>query len=244
LDSFVIEVLKPLRKQHANEPGLASIRKLLARKRLKSHRRVQEAVQSAQFHALILDTAEWVEAGPWSMSEDPLMRSLREMPIEIYAAERLSQRRKKIRQRGAQIGDLSPEQLHGLRIQVKKARYAAEFFSGVYQGKKSAKRRKRLLSSLTQLQNYLGGINDIVTHKALFADIIASPGRGLTAEQNRHRAFAAGLVIGHQQAQIQQLLDRARKAYSRFNSAKPFWKLPRRPSAVVQPQPPSAENQL
>ena len=239
LDTLFIEVLKPLRKQHANEPGFISISKMFARKRLKSHRQAQEAVQSARFRTLVLDTAEWVEAGLWCKSEDPQIRARRDMPIEVYAAEQLSQREKKIRRRGAKIGDLSPEQLHRLRIQVKKARYAAEFFSSVYRGKKAAKRFKIIKSSLMQLQNCLGGINDVTTRKVLCTDIIARPGRGLTAEQNRHRAFAAGLIIGDQQAQIQQLLDRARKAYSRFDSAKIFWKLPRQPSASVQPVPPS-----
>jgi hypothetical protein len=124
-----------------------------------------------------------------------------------------------------------------------KARYAVESFSSVYQGKKLAKRCKRVLSPLMQLQNYLGGINDIVTRKALFVDIREHPTRGLTAEQNRHRAFAAGLIIGSQQAQIHQLLDRARKAHSRFENAKAFWKLPHRRSAVAPLQLPSAEKQ-
>ena len=242
LDTLYIEVLKPLRKEHANEPGFVSISKMFARKRLKSHRQAQEAVQSARFRTLVLDTAEWVEAGAWSKSEDPVMRARREMSIEIYAAEQLSQRRKKIRRRGAKIGNLSPEQLHRLRIQGKKTRYAVEFFSSLYQGKKSAKRFKIIKSSLMQLQNCLGGINDVTTRKALCTDIIARPGRGLTTEQNRHRAFAAGLIIGDQQAQIQQLLDRARKAYSRFDNAKIFWKLSRQPSTAVPPLPPSGGN--
>jgi hypothetical protein len=131
---------------------------------------------------------------------------------------------------------MSPEQLHRLRIQVKKARYAAEFFSSVYRGKKSAKRCKKILSSLTQLQNCLGGFNDIMTRKALFADIRTRPGRGSTAEQNRQRAFAAGLIIGDQQAQIHKLLVGAKKAYSRFENAKAFWKVPRRPSTGVGTQ--------
>ncbi len=245
MDTLLAEVLKPLRKQQASEPGLVSIGKMFARERLKSHRRAREAVQSARFRTLVLDTAEWIEAGPWSMSEDPVMRARREMPIEIHAAKQLSRRRKRIRRRGAEIGDLSPEQLHKLRIQVKKTRYAAEFFSSVYQGKKSAKRGKKILSSLMQLQNCLGGIHDIMTRKALCANIIARPGRGLTVEQNRHRAFAAGLIVGDQQAQIRQLLDHARKAYSRFESAKAFWKLPgRRRSAVWPSQPPLAGSQL
>ena len=232
LDTLLVEVINPLRKRHANEPGLVSIANMFARKRLKNYRQAQEAVQSARFRALVLDTAEWVETGPWSTSEDALMCARRELPVEIFAAEQLSQRRKGIRRRGARINSLDPQQLHRLRIQVKKARYATEFFSGIFHGKKSAKRCKEVRSSLMQLQNCLGGINDIVTHKALFADIIASPSRGLTGEQNRHRAFAAGLIIGDQQAQVQKLLDRARKAYSRFDSAKSFWKLPSRNSAA------------
>ena len=242
LDAFSLEVLRPLKKQYKSEPGLVSISKMFARQRLQSYRRARDAVHSARFRALVLDTAEWVEAGPWSVSQDPLMRIRREMPIETYAAEQLSRRRKKIRRQGAKIDQLSPEQLHTLRIQVKKARYAVEFFSSVYGGKKLAKRRKKVVTSLRQLQNYLGGLNDIVTRKALCAQIIGNPGRGLTAEQSRQRAFAAGLVMGSQQAQVQELLAGARDAHSRFDSAKIFWK-PQRQRVADVPQPFSA-NQL
>ena len=233
LDTLLVEVIKPLRKQHAKEPGLVSINNMFARKRLKGYLQAQEAVQSVRFRRLVLDTAEWVEAGPWATSEDALARERRETPIELFAAEQLSQRRKKIRRRGAKINHMSPQQLHRLRIQVKKARYATEFLAGVFHGKKSKKHCKKIKSSLMQLQNCLGKMNDIVTHKALFADIIASPARGLTDEQNRHRSFAAGLVIGDQQAQVEKLIERARKAYSRFDTAKPFWKLPPRRSMAL-----------
>ena len=214
---------------------------MFTRKRLKSYRHAQQAVQSARFRTLVLDTSEWVEAGPWSTTEDALRRAQREMPVEIYAAEQLSRRCKRIRRRGTRINHQDPQQLHRLRIQIKKARYATEFFSGVYHGKKSAKQCRKIRSSLMQLQNCLGKINDIVTHKALFTDIIESHARGLTAEQSRHRAFAAGLIIGHQQAQVEKLLDRARKAHSRFARAKAFWKSPSRSS--IAPPAAAAEHQ-
>ncbi|MGA7804648.1 CHAD domain-containing protein, partial [Bradyrhizobium sp.] len=234
IDTLLFEVIKPLRRQHAGEAGLASISNMFARKRLNGYRQAEAALQSARFRTLVLDTAEWIEAGPWSTSEDAAMRARRETPIEIYAAEQLSRRCKKIRRRGAQMNELNPEELHALRIQVKKARYAAEFVSGVYRGRKSAKQYKKTRTSLTQLQGALGRLNDIVTHKALFSDIIASPAKGLTDEQNRHRAFAAGLIIGDQQAQVQHLRDRAHKAYAHFAHAKPFWTQPKR-SGVAQP---------
>ena len=37
LDTLLVEVIKPLRKQHPNEPGLVSISNMFARKRLKSY---------------------------------------------------------------------------------------------------------------------------------------------------------------------------------------------------------------
>jgi triphosphatase len=243
LDTLILEVIQPMRKQHRNELGLVSIGKMFTRKRLKCYRRAQAAVQSARFRTLVLDTAEWVEAGSWSTSDDALKRARREMPIEIYAADQLSRRSKRIRRRGRRIDDLNPEQLHRLRIQVKKARYATDFFSGVYRGKKSAKQCKKVKSSLMQLQNCLGRLNDIVTHKALFSEIITSRAKGLTEEQGRHRAFAAGLIIGDQPAQVRHLLDRARKAYSRFDGAKAFWKLPGR-SIVATPAAPAVEKSL
>lgn len=239
LDAFLLEVLNPLKKHYQSEPGLVSISKMFARQRLQGYRRAKDAVHSARFRILVLDTAEWVEAGPWSVSHDPLIKIRREMPIETYAAEELSRRRKKIRRRGAMIDHLSAEELHRLRIQVKKARYAVEFFSSVYAGKKSAKRRKKVVSSLRELQNCLGGLNDITTRKALCADVIARPGRGLTAEQSRHRAFAAGLVIGNQQSKVHEFLDRAREAHSRFDSARIFWK-PQRQRDADMPQSNSA----
>jgi triphosphatase len=236
LDLLLIEVIKPLLKQHANEAGLVRIYKMFARKRLISYRRAQDAIQSARFRALVLDVAEWVEAGPWSLSQNQHSSARGDMSIKLHAAEQLSQRRKRIRRQGAKIDNLSPEQLHSMRIQVKKDRYAVEFFSGLYENKKVANRREKFLSSLVQLQNSLGGFNDIIMRTKLCSDIIASPGHGLNAEQNRHRAFAAGLIIGDQNAKRQQFLAHARKAYCRFDSAKIFWKSPGgRRSAVVLP---------
>jgi hypothetical protein len=66
----------------------------------------------------------------------------------------------------------------------KKARYATEFFSGLFPGKKGARRRKTIKSSLMQLQNSLGKVNDIVSHKTLFDDIITRPTRGLSDDKN------------------------------------------------------------
>ena len=92
-----------------------------------------------------------------------------------------------------EIGDLSPKQLHRMRIQIKKVRYAAEFFSSVYQGKKAAKRCETFLSSLKQLQNCLGGFNDIMTRKTLCGGYHRSSGARFDRGAKPPSRFAAGL---------------------------------------------------
>jgi triphosphatase len=223
LDTHIFEVLKPLGRRHPKEPGLVSIGKMFGRQRLKCYQAVRQAVQSARFRKLVLETAEWIEAGPWTRSENPAMQARRHLSIEFYASEQLSRRFKKIKRRGKKIASLNAEKLHEFRIQVKKARYAGEFFSSIFNDRKSIRRRKRIFSALAQLQDSLGRINDIVTHRALFTDIINHPRRGLTAEQNHQRAYASGLIIGDQQARIPALIDDARKAYANVDSAKSFW---------------------
>jgi len=94
-----------------------------------------------------------------------------------------------------------------------------------------------------RLQDCLGGINDIVTRKAIFGDIIARPARGLSEGQSRRRAFAAGLIMGNQQARIPKLVAGARKAHSLFDEAKPFWKSPQR-RAQAQPSSTDSERDL
>src|SRR5262245_47485620 len=86
LDTHIFEVLKPLRKQHPKEPGLVSIGKMFARQRLKCYQGVRQAVRSARFRRLVLDTAEWIEAGPWTRSNDLLKQTRRQLPIQTYAA--------------------------------------------------------------------------------------------------------------------------------------------------------------
>jgi CHAD domain-containing protein len=134
LDTLLVEVIRPLRKRHPSEPGLVSISNMFARKRLKSYRQALEAVRSARFGRLVLDAVEWVETGPWSTSEDELVRA-REFPVEIYAAGQLSQRRKKIRRLGARIETLNPEQLHRLAFQSRKPAIRSNSFPASFTAK-------------------------------------------------------------------------------------------------------------
>lgn len=226
LDVLMTEVLKPLRKQHPGEPGLLSLAKTFSRDRGKAYKRAQDAIGSDRFRKFVLDCAAWIEAGPWTVSVDMLAFRRRRLPAEIHAATQLSARRNKCRKMGRAIEELAPQQLHDLRIQFKKLRYTAEFFETLFTQKKQKKRSKQFLAALRKLQNSLGGLNDVTTRRALFADMMLRKERASARASGRQRAFAAGLIVGHQESQIEHLLRRSIKAYGKLEKIKPFWKIP------------------
>ena len=225
LDVFIAEVLTPLRQQHPHHQGLASLRHTVQRRRRQAYRRVQEALRSERFRKLPLETAAWIETGPWLKTEDALIRVHRDWPAEIQAAEQLSRRRKKIKKKAKVLDQLDPASRHKLRIQVKKTRYAAEFFGGLFRQKKAARRSEKLLRALRGMQTALGGLNDVAHRKELCTDLVSSRRGEHAKEATQSRVFAAGLISGDQDARTHQLLDDAIKAYVRFADVKPFWKL-------------------
>ena len=224
LDVFISEVLAPLRAQNQGEAGLADICRNFERRRARAYRDAAEAIRSARFRMLCLDVGEWVEAGPWSRAEDDLLRLRREQPITVLASEELARRRSKIRKKGKALRQLSAAERHRLRIRGKKLRYAVEFFADVFPGKKNAKRRKAALSALKELQDALGALNDIATREKLASHVALAKRSTAKDRTARERAFAAGVIVGEQEALVDRMLEAADGAYAKLLDVKPFWK--------------------
>lgn len=203
----------PLKKQHHRLPnGVPSFSIALARKYKVSLARAKDAVVSARFRALTFEIATWLELGRWMKSEDDLVRSRGEVPIEVFAAEQLQRRYRKVRKRGKKLAQLATRKRHKLRIQVKKLRYANEFFTELFQGKKTLRRRKKFTSALKRLQDGLGDLNDIAVDERLLA----------RASQPK-RAFAAGLLTGRDEARENEAMSAALQGYAKLIEVKSFW---------------------
>lgn len=108
-------------------------------------------------------------------------------------------------------------QRHRLRIRAKRLRYATEFFAGTFPGAMSAERRLESLSALKDLQDALGGLNDLAIHQALIAE-----GLEHNAREGQPSAPASRLAPGGTQAET--LLHKAEQAFARFAGNKAFWK--------------------
>ena len=207
-------VIAPLKKQRRRLPdGVPSFSTALARKHKAALARAKDAVASARFRTLTFEAATWLELGRWMKPEDDLVRSRGEVPTEVFAAEQLQRRYRKVRKRGKELAQLNAKDRHKLRIQVKKLRYAAEFFGGVFQSKKSMKRQKKFTSALKQLQDGLGDLNDIAVDERLIAS--AGP---------RNSVFAAGLLTGREEAREREAMEAATQGHGKLVKVKPFWR--------------------
>ena len=137
------------------------------------------AVQAAQallaanpFQRLLFELAVWIENGEWLAQKSETGGS---QPIAPFAAQVLSRRRRKLRRKCDSLGQMPDTARHHLRIDVKKLRYAAEFFESLYHNKANAKQRRAFAKALGRLQDSLGELNDMAVAaeggSALFEDL-------------------------------------------------------------------------
>ena len=113
--------------------------------------------------------------------------------------------------RGAGIRDHTPEQLHALRKSVKKLRYGAEFFAGLY----PPRQVRRYLKRMERLQALLGTLNDAAT-TALLLEHIPAKGWKDGPSPDALDAWA--------QAAARRGASHLDRAWRRFEETEPFWK--------------------
>lgn len=214
LDVFLTEVVRPL-ENTAHSSELRPLTGELEKRRDAALERAKAAVRSQRFRNLTLDVAEWLEIGRWQKPQDMLLRQRCEEPVETAVVAQLSRRWRKIRKRGRRLLELDTRQRHKLRIQAKKVRYASEFFETLFSGKKMRKRRRKFVAAIKDIQSCLGGLNDISAHISRSREI---------ASETAEATFAAGLVIGHEEAREAATLIAAQRAHKTFSKAQPYWK--------------------
>lgn len=185
--------------------------------RERAYDRIVATLDSPRFRRLMLDLLAWTEAGPWR--NDPERRAACERRIEVYAAELLAKRRRRVKRRGEHLDRIDPVARHEVRIDAKKLRYASEFFAGLVPDGKSRRRHRTFLGALEKLQGCLGDLNDIQTAREIAADIARQAGTGDGALHPE-----ADHVEAARQDREAALLDAAVTAHEDFVAAKPFWK--------------------
>jgi triphosphatase len=216
LDVFVTDVLKPQQEARPGDEAIAAALRDVEKKHAAAYARAAAAARSDRFRNVVIDLVEWIDSGPWS-TEDEEREEKRTLPIAELARKELARLRKQVKKKGANLRRQSVQQRHKLRIRAKRLRYATEFFAGTFDGETSDKRRKDSLAAIKDLQDALGGLNDIATRPALMTQVVGQGGDG-TGEPSVHPHLAAP------QDQTETLLHQAEDAFTRFIDAKAFWK--------------------
>lgn len=138
-----------------------------------------------------------------------------EATVGPFAAEALEKRWKAAARLAARIDELSLEERHDLRKELKKLRYAVEFFRSAF----PARKVKPFLARLKTLQDVFGYLNDVVMAGKL-AGLIAAGDRKPPVET----ALAAGFVLGWHEARAAHAFDNARALWDETRRARRFWR--------------------
>ncbi len=206
LDVYITTVLEPARDQHGNDESYRQLLTEYRERRNQAYRTVQETIPSPRFANGILETAAWIQAGGWLQDKGKLARRRRDQPVAELAEEELGRRWKKIIKRGRNLVELDPEERHQVRIEIKKLRYATEFFESLFKGGGAKKKKRAALNTLEALQETLGELNDIAVGSHM------------------DPSAAAEAIHQHQIARVDELLDGARAQYQELARLEPFWK--------------------
>jgi triphosphatase len=217
LDVFAADVLDPLRASHPGDADIAVTHLDFEEKRKEAYVRAACCIRSDRFRSAVLDLAEWVETGGWGEAGGQHRKELRRCAVEEHAKEELARLRKQIKRKGAGLRHFGVRQRHRLRIRAKRLRYATEFFAGTFPGNGCAKRRLESLSALKDLQDALGGLNDLATRHALIAGAPQANADGADTSAPTSRLTAPD-------TEAETLLTKAEQAFARFAATRSFWK--------------------
>lgn len=204
-DVFIDETLHPMRARMPDEASLQTMLTKAEAARKGAYEQAHEALGDPALSDLVLRLEAWfLRSCPPSAAG---------VGIKALANRLLKKRWKKVfKAHDACLESGDEAHLHVLRIQIKKLRYAAEFFASLYPGG----RIKAVSRQASALQDTLGGLNDAVVSRALIDALKTGGGRPVPAE-----AFL--LLKGWQESRIAAELATFEKAWKRFAACKTPW---------------------
>jgi len=214
LDVFVRGVLAESARHRPGDSALERLRGEAIALRAECYEGVRACIGSRRYARLVLELGGWIYARGWlaHTSGEDALRWLR--PARAFAETELDRRHRKIGRIADQRGE-SDASRHALRIELKKLRYASEFFRDLYRGRGA----KRFLRRVARVQSALGRQNDAATAERLLAALLARLGSERTREHDR----AAGFVEGWSARTDANARPETDQAWERFERARAFW---------------------
>jgi CHAD domain-containing protein len=216
-DVFLLETLPPVLSAFGDSPPLARLRDHATASANAARAAARQAGSESAYAHLLLDMVERMRARPWEAVPHAEYgavtdRTDADVPTTMKAlAVRLLQRQyKRVKRRGATADRHDPQSLHALRIEIKKLRYAAEFFAALF----PAKAVRRFVAGSAELQDILGRLNDESVTDALLQSLDLA---------DAEMSHAGGIIRGWTHARAEAGLARFDKAWRAFARLDRFW---------------------
>jgi inorganic triphosphatase YgiF len=180
-------------------------------RRAAAHKACVRQLRDPSFRALALGLAAWIEEGredSGQVGDDGLKRDIGDIARNLL--DRLDAKAMK---RGRAVRpDVLPEELHPLRKSLKKVRYSVEFLESIFPAKKA----KRFLRHLEELQEVLGEIND-----AAMATRLAE---GLAADKHLELAPSVAAISLSRGRAAQDAMKALAKTWHAYSDEPRFWR--------------------
>jgi triphosphatase len=175
-DVFTGNTLKPLCAAFPQHPALAALAQAAEAKRELAYRRVKAVLGAQGYARLLLKLAREVD----QLRAEPAGEAGAAAPASLrtLAGAALNKRHKRLAMEARALTDADSQHRHNLRVDSKKVRYAAEFFSGLFDGKAASRYSARLAA----LQEQLGQMNDIVTARTLLDSLAPDAASAMLVE--------------------------------------------------------------
>jgi len=205
-DVLMADTVAPLGDMLGGLSGYERLCALIAERRQEARGLAMAELATSRLPKLMLRLSFWIDqAGQGSPHAG--------QPVPDLARAVLDRRHRKVRKDMSRFGELSVEGRHQCRIDIKKLRYAVDFFSGLY----PAKRGQRLLPLLAALQDRLGALNDIAVARDKLEALVLRDG-------SAELAWAAGQLIGWHAGRSGRLLDQVLTDWAAVEKIPTFWR--------------------
>jgi len=193
-DVFVDETLPAVAEALPDDQRLSRLLAAADRHRREYRQTLAQYLSSPAFRLLGIDLAWFCASRGWQAAAAPPAEpqeaaadgapvTVSPLPVRQFAPHVVRHRWKKMLAAGKHIETLDVPALHALRLRAKRARYAAEMFSGLSE----SKTQRRTIRRIAALQQLLGVLNDGAVAAHLMEELGGPAGR---------HGYAVGVVTG------------------------------------------------
>ncbi|MBF0308430.1 MAG: CHAD domain-containing protein [Magnetococcales bacterium] len=217
LDVLISEGFAVMKDKIPLPEGEAKLLDIAKAKREQGYERVRAMFDSERYTAFREGFDQWLEQRGWYQADlEGVVREKMRASILRFAVKILGNRFGTVIGAGQDIGTLSTTELHQLRIECKKLRYATEFFTPLFNKKSMSDFNVHLKG----LQGILGIMNDVTVTHHLMESL-------LDGVADHETLLYAGALVGWRSRQYQELRGNLGPAWATFVSAPAPWVLNR-----------------